>query len=150
VRRALSAHHRDMRDRSHYEKIKPPRPGPAGKSADQRCREIRDLAVGLSLKPAEVTERLSATRVVREACSALESDGADGSRLWSLSSGLAHGRHWTILHGYEVMEIVDSSDQYANVLVSANEPLVTDMAKLAHRLFVATCERFALLAESHR
>ncbi|MEV0803927.1 hypothetical protein AB0I34_39980 [Kribbella sp. NPDC050281] len=148
--RALRAHHRDMNDRAEYEKVRPPVLGPKGKTASARCRQIREIAASLGFDQSRVAGTLSASVVIDQACEALGPAGADGPRLWRLSSGLAHGRHWTVMHGYELQDAWDSGGGYAALQVASNEDLVTGLATLGHELVGAAVERYQLLARSHR
>jgi hypothetical protein len=146
--RALRAHHRDMNDRAGYEKGKPPNPGPKGKTALQRCADIRALAVSLGLDQSKVAAPLSATAVIEKACIAVGAAGADGLRLWHLSSGLAHGRHWTVMHGYEVRGVRDSGGGVAELQITGNEDLVTRMTKLGHALVRAAIARYRHMSQN--
>jgi hypothetical protein len=148
--RALRAHHRDMNDRAEYEKVRPPALGPKGKTASARCKQIRELAGALGLDQSKVAGTLSASGVIDRACQALGPAGAEGPRLWRLSSGLAHGRHWTVMHGYELQDAWDSGGGFAAVKVASNEELVTGLATLGHALVGAAIERYELLARNHR
>jgi hypothetical protein len=145
--RALRAHHRDMRDRVGYETIKPPNPGPKGKTALQRCEEIRDLAVTLGIDKSRVAAPLSATAVLGAACIAVGAIGADGLRLWHLSSGLAHGRHWTVMHGYEVRGVKDAGGGIAVLQIAGNEDVVTRMTKLSHALVRTALARYQHMSQ---
>jgi hypothetical protein len=144
--RALKAHYTDMKGRAGYEKIQPPRPGLKGKSAVQRCADIRELAVKLGLDGKDVSQHLSTTRVITEACSVLGGAGSDGPRLWSLSSGLAHGRHWTVIHGYKLHGATDVGGGFAELQVTSNEDEVKSMALLGHALIQAALARYEVLS----
>lgn len=144
--RALKAHHTDMKGRVGYEKIRPPSLGPKGKTAVQRCVDIRQLATRLGLDEKAVGQHLSTTGVITNACRVLGATGSDGPRLWSLSSGLAHGRHWTVMHGYKLHGMADAGGGFAELQITGNEDEVAKLAILGHALIRKALERYEYLS----
>lgn len=137
-RRGMLAWHRDLNDRAGFEAITGWQPPREGLRATARQAELLHLAHGLGLSVKQRDLRYSTTQIIATAASEIGVAQAEAKRLWSLSSGLAHGRYWpSIIGGLTPgTKQVSAAGGYAVSLTVSDDHLL-DMTRLAHRVMAA-------------
>jgi hypothetical protein len=136
--RALRAWHRDFGDRAGFEKHeKVQLRSKQWRSGTARQQQMVELATHLGLDAATVTKRLTATSVIDEATASI-GQRDEALRLWSLSSGQAHGRLWAAMKNVPT----DATRQKSHFAVRfvVDESNVIGLARIAHALIVRADE----------
>jgi hypothetical protein len=136
--RALRAWHRDFGDRAGFEKHERVQlRSKQWRSGTARQQQMIELATHLGLDAATVRKRLTATAVIDEATAAI-GQRDDGLRLWSLSSGQAHGRLWAVMKNVPT----DATRQKSNFAIRfvVDESNVIDLARIDHALILRADE----------
>lgn len=134
--RGLIAWHSDLKDRAGFERVTGWTAPGGGKAATARQAELTHIAHGLGLSVKKKDLSCTTTEIIAAAASEIDYPKSEALRLWSLSSGLAHGRYWPSIIGGLVprgARISSPSGGYAVGLDISDEILI-DMSKLAHRL----------------
>lgn len=119
--RVLRIWYRDFGDRAEYEKIKPQQPG--RKTGVDRQADMIALAKTLRLNPGTVGGKLHTTSMIAQAAD-LVGRRDEAQRLWSLSSGLAHGRYWARLIGLDLVEAEPATGGYTLTVVASEADVV--------------------------
>lgn len=119
--RALRVWYRDFGDRAEYEKIKPQQPG--RKTGTDRQAEMVALAKALRLNAGTVGGRLVTTSIIAQAAD-LVGLRDEALRMWSLSSGLAHGRFWSRFIGLDAVGAVPAPGGFMLTVVASEAEVV--------------------------
>jgi hypothetical protein len=137
--RALQAWYTDLADRHWYEKRtrwQPPRE--RGRRATQRQAEIRQLAIDLRLPSSVKALTRTTTSVIQAAAEGVSYPSSEAARLWSLSSGLAHGRYWPALVGdLEIESAAETGEDTVQIAYVVPDWLLWGLAALCHRFTTA-------------
>jgi hypothetical protein len=128
--RALRIWYRDFGDRAEYEKIRPQQPG--RKTGVDRQADMVALAKTLRLNAGTVGGKLHATSIIAQAAD-LVGQRDEALRLWSLSSGLAHGRYWARLIGLDLVGATPAAGGYT-LTVTASEADVVSLGRVCWAL----------------
>lgn len=136
-RRGVLAWHRDLNDRAGFEQVTGWQASPKGMRATARQAELAHIAHGLGLSVKKRDLQSSTTQVIATAAMEIGVAEKEAKRLWSLSSGLAHGRYWpSIIGGLPGSRQPSAAGGYVVSLTVSDDHLL-DMTRLAHRVMSA-------------
>jgi len=130
VLRALRVWCRDFGDRAEYEKMRPQQPG--RKTGLDRQADMLALTKQLGLNAGPVGGRLNTTSIIAQAAD-IVGHKDEALRLWSLSSGLTHGRYWARLVGLELVGATPAPGGFT-LEVTASEAEVVALGRVCWAL----------------
>ncbi len=145
-RRGLNAWFDDLKNRAKYERAAQWIPPNAqARTAKQRQDEVREVAVRCKLLANSVSKDIITTNLLPAVAREINADAAEVSRLWALSSGVAHGRYWpNILGDFQHQGGAQLSDGTIHVALAVPDALLVGLTSAAHRFTLAARHWFGV------